>query len=332
MSRFLLALGVLSMTSWAHAQRFQPILQPVGLAEKIVITGYKGILQIVPTDSETLKVEAEKIGKGSSAGWTFEVRQKTNFIEVRVKNSLEQEGWNKLTQSQEVPSFQMKVTAPMRPLEIFWHEGQVFTDQWKSDLTLQMTQGKVKLTKGEGNIRLQLLDGRLEVSEQVGAVALQTYKGETRLSKNKGSLVVNNHSARVDVTEQEGPVEFQNHSGTLSIKKQTGTAVVRNVNGAVVLREFSGSFEGDFSKGSLDAKVDVFQNFRVTSDEAAVTLDVPKESGASVHLRTEKGRLWAPIYLQKLKKGRWVERKGRLKGKEQGNIKIVSKYGDIVIK
>ncbi len=317
------------LTAWG--QRFQPVSQPIGLAEKIVVRGYKGILQIVPTDSETITVEAQN--KSATPGWSFEVRQKQNTIEVLVKSPVEQETWENLRSKKgDLPEFEMKVTAPLRPMEIFWNQGQVFSEKWGSDLSLQMTEGKTKFSQGQGHLRIQMINGTIEVSNQVGNLALQTYKGRALLTNNKGALTLNNHSALYTLDGHEGPVEYSNHSGTTNFMKISGNTTIKNVSGSVRLRDFSGSLEGDFSKGSLDADLKSIQNLNITSDEAAITVDVGKESGAVVLLRSEKGRMSAPIHLRKLKKGLWTERKGRLKGEEQGNIKIVSKYGDIVLK
>ncbi len=319
---------LLSLSAWG--QRFQPVSQPIGLAEKIVVRGFKGVLQIVPSDTETLTVEAEK--KGGGSGWTYEVRQRQNTVEVRVKGPVEQEAWEKLRGKGKVPTFEMKITAPQRPMEIFWNEGQVFAENWGSNLSLQMTKGKTKFSKGQGNLRIQLIDGQIEVEEQTGNIALQTYKGQVLLTKNKGALSLNNHSALYTLKGHDGPIEYRNHSGTTNLTSITGNVIINNVSGAVRIRDFEGSLQADFKKGSLDAGMKSLQNLNITSDEAAITIDTPKASGAIVQLRSEKGRLWAPIHLRKLKKGRWTERKGRLKGDEQGNIKIVSKYGDIVLK
>ncbi len=323
---FSLVIGTL-----AHAQRFTPVVQPIGTAEKIVVKGFKGNLQLVSTESGTLKVEAENKGPAGN-GWTFEVSQNQNSIEIRLKSGSAQQGWDQVRSKTDVPSFDMKITAPRKAIEIFWNEGQVLAESWKSDLNLQMTTGNAKITKGEGDLQVQLLTGRLEISEHLGNISLQTFKGQTLISKTNGALSINNHSARCQFNEHEGPLEIRNHSGSTTLAQIKGNVTVKNVSGAVSLSDFEGSFSGDFSKGALDAKVTRLQNFSVNSGDATVTLDAPKDSGAIVSLRTEKGKLWAPLFLQRLKKGRWQERKGRLKGKEQGNIKIISKYGDIVLK
>lgn len=332
MRQFSLLFSVLFVAQLVQAQRFQPVEQPIGLAEKIIVRGFEGRLQIVPSQGETLKVEAEKKGKGDLDRWTFQVRKKQNALEVVVKGPSEQESFEKWRGGQKLPHFDMKVTAPVRPLEIFWGEGEVFTKGWKSGLSLQMNNGKTKIEEGDGPLKIQLIRGRIDVAKHQGAIDIQSFKGETILTETKGTLSLNNHSAKYQLTGHQGPIRIKNHSGTISMKEVDGSSQVRNVSGVMRLRDYSGSFSGEFTRGSLDAKVKSLQSFVINSEDAAITVDAPKESGARVSIRSEKGRLWGPPYLRKIKKGRWTERKGRLKGKEQGNIKIISKYGDIVVK
>lgn len=331
MTRLVLASSLVFFACFSHAQRFQPIEHPIGTAEKIVIRGFKGQLQIIPAQDDILKVEAQKKGNGDFDRWTFQVKQNQNAVEVFVKGPSEQEDWEKLRAGQ-VPPFDMRITAPLRPLEIFWGEGSFSASGWKSNLSLQMTQGAIKVSESMGNLNLQLINGRIAVDKHQGNVDIQSFKGQVVTDETKGAMTLNNHSSIYKLTNHEGPVELRNHSGSVTMNKIKGRSVVKNVSGVVRLLEYSGSFDGDFSKGELRAKVKSLQSFSVISDDAAITLDAPKESGAMVSLRSEKGSLWAPIHLRKTKKGLWTERNGRLKGKEQGNIKIISKYGNIVLK
>lgn len=332
MSRSLVFFLVFAAGSIGQTQRLQPFIESISFADTIVVRGFKGNLQIVPIDSDTLRVEAEKTGKGNFDQWTYTVRKKPNGVEVVVKGPSDQEDWEKIRSKDQVPSFDMKIMAPAKAMQIFWGEGKVTAQRWGGDLSVQMTEGEVVSTGGKGNLKVQMINGTLRVSEHEGPIDLQTYKGQSFISKSKGALNLSNHSARYLVSDFDGPIDFTNHSGTVSFKKVSGRSQVKNISGTMQVRDFDGSFTGEFSKGSLDISMSKLHDFVVNSDEANITLDAPKESGAVVDLRSEKGDLWAPIHLRKIKKGRWEERKGRLKGDEQGNIKIVSKYGNIVLK
>ena len=253
-------------------------------------------------------------------------------MEVLVKGPSESEDWEKLRSKAKVPSFDLKISIPKRALEVFWGEGSVVVKRWTSSLKLQMTEGNLSFEKGEGPLMIQLIKGRLKVIEHQGNVELQTYKGQAFVEKIKGSLSVNNHSSTYQIQEQEGPSDFRNHSGTIVYKSIKGNMFLKNVSGVVSLTELEGSFEGELERGAINVEASKLLSFVANSDAAPVTLKVPKDSGARVRLRSEKGRLRAPAHLRKVRKGRWTELTGRLRGEEQGQIKIVSKYGDIMLK
>lgn len=316
----------------AQAMRFQPIIQPLGGAEKIIIRGFKGKLQIVPTHTETLRVDAEKIRGSAFDRSEVRVERVDSSLQVVVKGASTSEDWDNLRRNEKVAEFSIKVTIPARKLEIFWHEGQVVGQGLDNDLNIQMTKGDVKVTGSKGKLMVQLIDGRIKVSEHSGNIGIQSFKGQTTIDKTKGEISTNNYSARFKVTDHSGPIEFINHSGSVALSDIKGAVTARNVSGVMSLKDFAGSFAGEFQKGALSAKLKELQSFVVNSHEATIELNTPKESGATVSLRSEKGRMRVPVFLGKLRKGRWTERRGRLKGKEQGNIKIISKYGDIVLK
>jgi hypothetical protein len=315
-----------------QAQMFAPITKPIGQAEKIIIRGYKGQLQILPGSTENLIIEAKKSGDNNQEGWSYQVQEKGLTIEILVKSSSEKEDWQNLTDKKNIPDFSMKVTAPARALEVFWNQGQFIADGLKSSLNLQMTEGEIKVSNGKGDLFIQTVKGKVQVTNQEGQVDLQSYSGQSVLEKTKGSLKINNFSSTYSISNHKGPLDLRNHSGSVSIKQLEGHTNIRNLSGVISLRNMDGSFEGQFEKGALDAQFIHLQNFVLSSEEATISLDVPKDSGAMVSLRSEKGHMRAPPYIGKASKGMWTERKGRLKGDEQGNIKIISKYGDIVLK
>ena len=148
----------------------------------------------------------------------------------------------------------------------------------------------------------------------------------------EGSLMLFNHSAQVTVKSHGGPVNLKNYSGTTRLSELNGQIQLWSQVGTIQLADISGSVTGELVGGTVDAKMAQIDRFQINSERGAVTLDAPKTSGARVQLRSQKGKLWGPPYLGKIKRGQWTERKGRLRGKEQGNIKIISKYGDIVLK
>lgn len=313
-------------------QSFQPLSHSIGLAEKIVIRGYRGTLRIVPGNSDVLKVEGRKIGKVPFDRWTFQMQKKENVVEILVKGPSEQEDWSKVRSGARIPDFDIKVTAPLKPLEIFWDEGQISVNQWNENLSIQMNHGRIETTRGKGSLVLHLIKGLIRISGHRGSIGIQSFNGRVFTKKTEGTLDIDNHSAVYEVTGHQGTLGLRNYSGSVLVSKARGPVLVRSVSGRIHLENFDGTFNGDLKGGSLDAKVKNLRNFVVKSEQAPVTLTVPRKSGARVSLRSQKGRVIGPAYLQKVRRGLWKERRGRLRGQEQGHIKIVSKYGKIVLK
>ena len=332
MKQMAFILLILTSSPFLFAQAFQPVSVPLGVIEKVVVRGFKGKLEIIPSSSDELHVEGRKNGGGRFDQWKFQVRKKQNTMEVLVKGPSETEDWEKLRSKSELPSFDLKVRVPKRSLEIFWGEGSVVVKRWVSPISLQMTEGDVSFEKGEGPLMAQLIKGRLKITEHQGNIGLQTFNGQVFLENTKGSLNVNNHSSSYQIKDHQGPSDFRNHSGTVVYKAIKGNMSLKNVSGVISLTELDGSFEGEFDKGAINVEALKLQNFVVNTNSAPITLKFPKDSGARVKLRSEKGRLRAPSHLRKIRKGRWTELRGQLRGGEQGQIKIVSKYGDIMLK
>lgn len=320
------------LPGFAQAQTFQPVVRPLGDVDKVIIRGYKGKLQIVAAQGDEVRVEARKIGGDRFDSSNFQLRGQGRQLEILVKGASETEDWEKLRSGANFAEFEMKVTLPAKNLEIFWDQGQVVAESFPADLSVQMTEGDVRVASGKGHLMLQIIKGRGKVQNHEGPIDIQSFNGQFTLSQSKGSLTVNNHSANYSILEHKGPLEIRNHSGSVKVVDMQGTVTLKNVSGVVSLDKIQGSLNGDVSGGRLDAKFDSLQSFSLTSGRGVVHLDAPKDSGALVSLRSEKGHMYAPIHLRKRRRGRWTERKGQLKGQEQGNIKIVSKYGDIVLK
>jgi DUF4097 and DUF4098 domain-containing protein YvlB len=323
---------LIGFSSSVDAQVLQPVTRSLGEVESVVIRGFKGKLQINQSTGDELKVEARKTGAPQFDQSTYHVRQKGGQLEILVRGPSETEDWEKLRAGTDLPEFEMKVTLPPKKLEIFWGKGQVVLEGFTADVSLQVTEGDVAASNGAGHLMLQLINGRGKLVNHKGPVDVQTFRGQMVTEKTQGYFHINNHSATYRVTDHKGPMDVRNHSGSVLASQIQGALTVKNVSGQVNFADVDGSLVGEIGSGRLSAKFQNLQNFSLQSERGTVTLEVPKSSGANVNLRSEKGKMYAPMYLGKSVRGRWTERKGRLKGDEQGNIKIVSKYGDIVLK
>ena len=175
---------VWSLPLWS--QNFQPLSHPIGLADKIIIRGYSGSLKIVPAGSDVLKVEGKILEKAPQGRWTLEMQKKDNTIEVFIKEHLEKDDWLKFRSGQKMAKFDLRVTAPARPMEVFWNWGQVSSQNWKESLSVQMNQGRIESRKGRGPVFFNLIKGVVNISDHQGDIKIQSFNAQVTTKKNQG--------------------------------------------------------------------------------------------------------------------------------------------------
>lgn len=309
----------------------ETITRPLQQNEKIVVRGFKGRLQVIPSATDVVRADFQR-QSGTGAQWRLEWVERSPVLELTVRSQNDSIDWERVQKRAEWPQFDIKLSVPAKKTEIFWGEGQVVIQNLKQDISVQMNEGDLSLTQHEGAAVVSLLKGRLKVAGTKGQLEIQSFQGQVQLENTQGAMTINNYSAAYRMENHQGPLQWINHSGNLVSKDLRGAVKIFNSSGMMSFKDLSGSIEGELKRGALSAQLKSVQTVSLTSDEAAIQLETPKESSALVSMRSEKGHLKAPPYFGKLQKGQWTELRGQLKGKEQGNIKIISKYGDIVLK
>lgn len=335
MQQFLILYAVfLGFTSSVLAQTAERTRHSLESVDRVVVRAYAGQLQVVPSTSDELQIQVRKKGGlGSATGAQYQVREKDGTLEISLVGSSETDTWSQVLSPQgQAPEFEMKLSLPPKKVEVFWHHGLVFFDQYKGDATAQVSQGDIKAKGGEGSLALQLLKGRLHIVDHKGPLHLQVFQGKVDIKSGEGRLDLDSFSAEVNITEHKGPVAFKNHSGQVLASKVQGNMTLKNISGTLTLTDMEGSLNGEMGGGRLSAKFLSLQNFSLQNERGVVNLQVPPSSGALVSVRSQKGQIYVPPYLGKQVRGTWTERKGQLRGDEQGQIKILSKYGDVVLK
>lgn len=331
----LLFFTILFLTSIVRAQGPAQTTHSLDDVDRVVVRAYAGQLQVVPSSGPEMQVQIRRKG-GVSTGQhnLYQIQEKDRTLEIRLTGASETDAWTQVLSSQTKPSpeYEMKLSLPPQKLEIFWHQGLVFIDKFKGDVAAQVSQGDIKAQNSEGQLSLQLIKGRLQVNDHKGPMDIQTFQGQTQIKNTAGLLSLDNFSADVNITGHKGSFEFKNHSGAVIATKVQGALTIKNVSGTLTVTDVDGSLKGEMGSGRLTAKFQTLQNFSLQNESGTISLQVPKTSGALVSVRSQKGQIYVPPYLGKRVRGQWTERSGQLRGSEQGNIKILSKYGDVVLK
>ena len=322
----------LSISVFAQGmQKFQPVETDIESGDRIVIRGYQGDIKVTGGNSNKLIVQGMKPKTGDFSQWNFRLRKAPGVVEIIVKGPSETEDWEKV-RAGNVPRFSLNLSAPSRPLTVSWQEGNIEVLDWEAPATIHSTKGKVKTKKGKGGLNIQLMNGDIVVDSQEGNIQVQTRIGKVFVKNSKGRMTIDNYSSTYQVTNHKGGVDVQNYSGKMTLVDMEGQFNFNNNLGNFTLSGLKGSVKGESAKGVISVRAKQIQDFVVNSHSGPVVLDLPKEAGAYVSIRSEKGNLRGAPHFAKLRKGRWTELRGKLRGKEPGQVKIVSKYGNIVVK
>jgi|GEM_PF-4419650 len=321
-----------SLAKTTEMQSFPAVEQVLADDDRIVVRGFKGSVSFSGTGGGALKVEGLRPkSKNPYDQWSVTLKKQGKDAVIAVKGPSELEDWAKIGEGK-VPTFSLKISGPPRKVFVSWQEGSVDFKNWQQDVTVNTTKSSITTSGTKGALNLQSLNGTIKVAEHEGTMNLQARTGSMSVTNGSGPLTVSNLSASVRLLGHKGPVDLQTYRGGFSSQDGEGDIVFDSAAGALVVTGHTGSLRGVSKSGAISVKGKVIQDFNVTTDSGSVTLDLPKSAGAYVSIRSERGKLRGAPNFAKVRKGRWTELKGKLKGKDQGQVKIVSKYGDIVVK
>ena len=279
-----------AVTHGQSLQRFQPVEAEIESGDRIVIRGYRGDVKVVAGKTDKLVVQGMKPKTGDFSQWNFRMRKTPGVVEILVKGPSESEDWEKV-RAGDVPEFSLNLSAPSRPIAISWQEGKIELVGWEADATIHSTKGLIKSEKGKGLRNIQLLNGEISLNGHEGNIQIQSRLGKVWVKDSKGRITVDNYSSTYQVNNHQGGVDVQNYSGKMNLVGMAGQLNFNNNLGNFTLSGLTGSIKGESAKGVIKVKAKQIQDFIVNSHSGPVVLDLPKEAGAYVSIRSEKGTL-----------------------------------------
>jgi len=151
---------------------------------------------------------------------------------------------------------------------------------------------------------------------------LQSCEGRIDLSSFKG---------RVEVSQSGGNLSVRSFKSPVVLKKFTGQVKFQQEKGGVFFRPMIGSVSGFSKEGEIRGVV--YPNeVNIETKTGKIHLDLPR-SNAWVTAETWEGRIFTPVYFNRIKTGGMDRSQGRLRGsrKRKGNVFIKSHAGSIRI-
>lgn len=179
--------------------------------------------------------------------------------------------------------------------------------------------GKVDITTGGGNIKLQDIKNKLNASTGGGNITAGNIFNETEITTGGGNIVLGNISGKCDASTGGGNITVGNiggsasistAGGTISVSKVTGSAELNTAGGNINLEGASGTVELNTAGGNITAKnisgsVDantaggnIYADLIPGNDSKSefntaggdITLTIPSSSNATIIASTNVGK------------------------------------------
>lgn len=179
--------------------------------------------------------------------------------------------------------------------------------------------GKVDITIGGGNIKLQDIKNKLSVGTGGGNINIGNIFNEAEISTGGGNIVIGNINGKCDASTGGGNITIGNiggnadistAGGTINVSKVTGGAELNTAGGNINLEGASGNVELNTAGGNITAKnisgsIDantaggnIYADLIPGSDSKSefntaggdITLTIPSSSNATIIASTNVGK------------------------------------------
>lgn len=322
---------LVSVSLWSSVSKAKVILDSTMNSEavqKMMITGVDA--NVVFIQSATPGFSIEQNG-GTEGLWTANINEGVLTLEQKVFST-------KKDLKESLNLAPAKVTLIVNsvgvPAELHLRSGSVTTQQWNSDLRLQMTQGKIVLNKVTGAVKINLQKGDLTASDLQGKTSVDLFQGSVTGKNWTGDGVLNLFNSQSQLDKLQGQYFVQSQMGSLKLNNSTGNWQIDNGKTTYVVQNHKGRFEGSTQDGSLQVQVLADSEINLKSMSGKIQLQLPAASGAWVNLLTQDGEINVPAELRVQKSTAEKTVKGRLKGtgEAKAHVTVRSQEGHIFLK
>ncbi|OQW48592.1 MAG: hypothetical protein A4S09_04125 [Proteobacteria bacterium SG_bin7] len=338
------ALCLFVSTSYAEIESSKSFNVPVNSNQKLVITGFKGTIDLIPSgDSQNLRIKIERVSTSPTgfgdevqawiSAWVPKVEKTEKAISVKFQEPALREFWERKDSFVVIPEYKIQVTGISVPTEVYWAKGVVNARDWKSALNVTLNTGEVDFSKIEGEVKAFVQSGSVKISDQKGGVFVNTYDGKVMIRNVDGQTEIENFSGLTSVDKIQGNLRLSSYNGKTKISDIKGGLNFDMKVGTLDIDDLDGSLRGENGDGTVKARISGTPDVRVRSAAGSVNLRVPHKYAAQVNVGSSEGELRIPgnIRVQRGDNMRWAV--GRLQGggEREGQIFARSQSGNIVV-
>ncbi len=219
-------------------------------------------------------------------------------------------------------SLKIAVFAGKVEINKFWKTNLSVFMPGKGFINIKNTAGTLNISQGSGNIKITSHKGDITVQAENSRLHLQSCKG--------GKINLNSFKGRTEVNKSRGSLFTRSFRSPLILNRWTGKLDFQQEKGGVYLRHITGSISGYSKNGEVRGLIYPHE-VNIKTGSGKIHLDMPY-SKAWVTAETWEGRLFPPVYFNRIKTGGVDRAKGWLKGsKRKGNVSLKSRSGSIKV-
>ncbi len=338
--RIVTSLVLLFSTAPVFASQY-PIQEfEVAQIERIVVRGFRGDVNLTYNDQGKLKVQAVQLegfkgdATGASSNWNFRISETGKVIRIEVSPpGSKGEFFSIFNRNIErIPKFNINLSVPNRPVEIFWREGQIVAQGLKSKLSVSNKNGLISAKDFEAPLSIETRNGEVRVKNLIGAVDIESYKGSIFLEDVQGPVSILNFAGKSLVNKSKGRLVARSHLGAFVVQEVKGDIEFDTIRGPVKLINVEGDVNGKTQEGSVVVRVTKKPRVRVNGGNGPVVIEFPKGTGFWGNIGTEKGALSTLPGLKVESYGALRVASGSVSGRNSGRIFVRAKKGSVRLK
>ncbi len=347
LAKFLAVSGAVSVAmsgagslAWARETHFKDVALDLAGTDRLVISGLHGNIHLMPV-AGSVKVGSMRVKKVGADKATGDERARFDSLSFNARRSGSALIIEERTLDSKVslasalatagPELDYEIEMPQIPIEISFRTGSVAIENWNQPVTVSLVKGTIHTNKTEGRLQVQIQHGDVKIESHRGKIEIDSYSAKLLMRNVEGPVESTNFSGETVLREAAGAFDIHAQTGPVWVGKSSGSVDFINGRGGFTLDGFEGPIRGNSDQGVVVANIEGEAEVHIDSNQGAVNVKLPSNSGATVRLQTDDGNLVVPAALASANRGKSVS--GRLQGDgPKGSVAVKSKTGAVRIK
>ncbi len=297
---------------------------PVRGNEKISISVPEAVINLQATASSNQL----RINLTEGAAEDYMVNMENGTFVIRTKEPATKESFGQWTPKKRV----IEIQGPALPVEIHIFEGQVQLTKWSREALVHVQKGRIVSRDGTASLTAHSQNGEILVQNHQGRLDVDAYKSNITVRDLNGDADVENFAGETTVDKAKGYLSLNQGTGSTKVTGSSGTLQYELTKGNLSIQTFQGRVEGQSQEGPVVVTMAADSEISLKSQSGRVTVNTPKDSGASLNLVTQEGEISAPNTLKVNRDGGQKSLRGHLKGEQKGSVFVRSQEGSIFIR